>query len=251
MVLEREGYTPELTSKSRTELQKFSKWFHANQGGNWPTVIGGWAVWSYHPDGLGSRDADLIFPTDNWIENMMKKTYFPGNGFQEYKIGDPIFGESHYGKPIGAGDIVFFDLISAEIPRVDSVNMGVIVDWNWVYESEQTEPIGNNASINVPELEFLISLKIIGCISRRRKLQLTFDKSYFLSKIWKDCHDVANLTNHLNPSSEKLYKNFTRTNIDKKLIHEFLEICDGQKTALDEGNSTMKPLEALLGLFKK
>ena len=251
MAIEQDRYFPELTSKSQVELQKFSRWFNDTQGGNWPTVIGGWAVWSYHNSGFGSRDADLIFPTDNWIKNMMVQTYFPGNGFQVYKIGDPIFGEPHYGKPIDTGDIIYFDLISAETPRDDSVNMGVTVDWNWVYESEQVKPIGDDASINVPELEFLITLKIIGCISRSRKLQQASDKSYFLSKIWKDCYDIANLTNHLNPIGEKLLKHFTRTNIDKKLIQEFLEICDGRKSALEEGNSKMEPLEALLDLFKK
>ncbi len=212
MALEKDRYIPELTSKSQIELQKFAKWYNINQGGNWPAVIGGWAVWSYHNDGFGSRDVDLVFPTDNWIEDMMIKTYFPGNGFREYKIGDPIFGELHYGKPIdNNGDIIYFDLISAETPREDSVNMSVTVDWNWVYEDQQAQPIGNDASINVPSLEFLIALKIIGCISRSRQLQVAHDSSYFLSKMWKDCYDIANLTNHLTPSGDKLLYHFTRT----------------------------------------
>jgi len=251
VALEKERYTSELTSKSRTELQKFSKWFNDNQGGNWPTVIGGWAVWSYHNNGFGSRDADLIFPTDNFIENMMEKTYFPASGFKEYRIGDPIFGEPHYGKPTDTGDIIFFDLISAETPREDSVNMGVEVDWNWVYETQHPISIGNNASINVPELEFLITLKIIGCISRSRKLKQASDTSYFLSKIWKDCYDVGNLTTHLIPNGKKLFTHFSRTHLDKKLIQEFAEICDGQKSAFDEGNSKIDSIEALLNLFKK
>ena len=103
----KERYSSELTSRSKLELQKFSKWFHYNQGGNWPSVIGGWAVWSYHNDSFGSMDVDLVFPTDNFIEDMMKNTYFPLNGFQAYKL-DPILGEPHYGKQIGSGDYVFF-----------------------------------------------------------------------------------------------------------------------------------------------
>ena len=94
--------------------------------------------------------------------------------------------------------------------------MGVEVDWNWIYEFEHPKPIGNNASINVPELEFLIALKIIGCISRSRKLQRASDRFYFSSKIWKDCYDVANLTNHLDPISQKLHQHFIRTKLDKK-----------------------------------
>lgn len=249
MALAKDRYLPELTSKSQTELQKFSKWFHKHQGGNWPTVIGGWAVWSYHSDGYGSRDADIIFPNDNFIDHVMKETYFPGNGFQEYKF-DPVMGEPHYGKPID-NDIIFFDLISAETPREDSVGMGVEVDWNWVYETEHPESIGDDACINVPELELLIPLKIIGCISRRRKLKQVSDLAYFQSKIWKDCYDVGNLTTNLPYNDEKLMTYFSRTHLDKKLIREFVEICDGQNSAFKEGNSKIESVEELMKLFKK
>ena len=249
MALEKDGYSRELTSKSQIELRKFSHWFNKTQGGNWPTVIGGWAVWSYYNDGFGSRDADIILPTDNFIESMMKKTYFPGSGFQEYKL-DPVMGEPHYGKPID-NDIIFFDLISAETPREDSVNMGVEVDWNWVYDVEHPESIGDGASINVPELEFLIVLKIIGCISRSRKLKHATDPDYYKSKIWKDCYDVGNLTTHLTPSGDKLLNHFSKTHLDKKLFQEFLEICDGNSSAFEEGNSNIESLEKVLKLFKK
>ena len=245
MVLAKDGYLPELTSRSQIELQKFSKWFHKNQGDNWPTVIGGWAVWSYHNKGFGSRDADIILPTDNFIEHMMKTIYFPGNGFQKVKIGDPVFGEPHWGKPID-NDIILFDLISAETSREDSVNMGVEVDWNWVYEVEHPESIGDDAYINVPELELLITLKIIGCISRSRKLLQAEDKDYFLSKIWKDCYDVGNLTTHLETDDKKLIHHFSKTHLEKKLIQEFLEICDGQNSAFEEGNSKIESVEKLL-----
>ena len=147
---------------------------------------------------------------------MMKKTYFPSNGFQEYRL-DPIMGEPHYGKPVD-GDIVFFDLISAETPREDSVSMGVKVDWNWVYDVEHPEPIGNGAFINVPELEFLIVLKIIACISRSRQLKHATDPYYYKSKIWKDCYDVGNLVTHLTPDGDKLFTHFSKTRLDKKKI---------------------------------
>ena len=254
MALEKERYTPELTSKSQTELQKFSTWYSKNQGGNWPNIIGGWAVWSYYPQGFGSRDVDLVLPSDDWIDNIMKKTYFPANGFKEYRLGDFMFGEIHHGKPIqhhDEEDVVFFDLISAETPRVDNDKLGVFVDWNWIYENQQQKDIGDGASINVPELELLITLKIIGCLSRSRKLKRAPDVSYFQGKIWKDCYDIANLTNHLKPDDDKLLNNFVRTKLTKELIQEFLEACDGRKNALEEGNSKMEPLEELAKLFKK
>ncbi|RNJ76608.1 MAG: hypothetical protein EB828_02645 [Nitrosopumilus sp. D6] len=75
--------------------------------------------------------------------------------------------------------------------------MGVTVDWNWVYDAEHYSSIGNNVFIKVPKLELLITLKIIGCISRNRKSRLVTDQRYLRSKIWKDCHDIGNLTTHL------------------------------------------------------
>ena len=83
MALEKGKYSSELTSNSKLELQKFSKWFNKNQGGNWPSVIGGWAVWSYYGKGFGSRDVDLVLPTDNFIEDMMKIHVFPRKRFSE------------------------------------------------------------------------------------------------------------------------------------------------------------------------
>jgi len=150
MALERERYAPELTSRSQIELQKFSKWFNKHQGGNWPNIIGGWAVWSYHPNGFGSRDVDLVLPSDEWIDDIMKNTYFPPNGFKKHRLGDPFFGGIHYGKPIthhGESDTIFFDLISAETPREDKDGLGVTVDWNWIYENQVQKSIGNDIRI--------------------------------------------------------------------------------------------------------
>ena len=212
-------------------------------------MIGGWAVWSYHKAGFGSVDVDLIFPTDSFIEHMMKKTYLPANGFQEFKL-DPVLGEPHYGKLVD-GDRVIFDMISAETPREDSTGMGVRVDWNWVYESEQCMPIGNGAFINVPELEFLIALKIIGCISRDRKLMHAVDPNYYRSKIWKDCYDVGNLTSHLDPDKGKIHSYFAKTGLGKSLLQEFLVICGEQSDAFVEGESGIEGVEGLLALFKK
>ncbi len=249
MVIRKDRYASELTEQSLAELQKFARWFGGNQGGSWPTVIGGWAVWSYHAVGFGSRDVDLVLPTDRWIKDMMIETYFPSSGFKPYRVGDPILGELHHGKRLAGGDVVFFDLISAETPREDSTNMGVTVDWNWIYEDQLARPIGNDTSINVPTLEFLITLKIIGCISRRRQLRMVDDKSYLQSKIWKDCYDVANLTNHLFPDNEKLQYHFQRTGLNKELTREFLEACDGNEDALKTGNSQIGPIERLLHIY--
>ncbi|MDE1829452.1 MAG: hypothetical protein KGI25_03925, partial [Thaumarchaeota archaeon] len=174
----RELYHTEITDKSKQELIKFSKWFNEKHG-SWPSVIGGWAVWSYYKNGFGSRDVDLILPTDDWIENVLKKEYFPHNGFYPYRHLTDFLGEKHYGKPVDPkqpeGDIIFFDLLSGSTPRSDPEELGVYVDWNWVINDYKKSVPIDDATIFVPEVELLLSLKIIGALARIRDLSLAKD----------------------------------------------------------------------------
>lgn len=253
MALIKDLYSLEITSESKKELQKFAKWFNKFHG-NWPTVIGGWAVWSYHNSGFGSRDIDLVLPSDEWIETVMKDSYFRYNGIKKYRLGDPVFGEIHYGKKIpkkSDEDIIFFDLLSASHLREDEEGLGVNVDWNWIFDTQKLKPIEDDSFINVPDIELLISLKIIACLARIRTLHAAEDKEYWRSKIWKDCYDVANLTNHLKPIKKMLKLNFQRTHLSKELIREFLESYDSRQDVLEESNSTMEPLNELEKIFEK
>ncbi len=249
MALEKELYSTEITSESKKELQKFSKWMEKSHG-DWPTIIGGWAVWSYYDQGFGSRDIDLVLPNNNWIEQIMKKEYFVMSEVKPYQFEGEFFGEIHYGKPIKhkneQDDIIFFDLISAETPREDNESLNVVVDWNWVFDSQKKKPIGNDSFINVPELELLITLKMIGGLSRIRTLSRAQDPTYWRSKIWKDCYDVANLVYHIKPKKEKLKEYFIKTNLTKELTEEFLEAYDNRQDVLDETNSDISVIEKFL-----
>ena len=248
----RELYNDTITSQSRLELEQFSNWMNDTHGG-FATVIGGWAVWSYYDNGFGSRDIDLIFPNEEWKENIMMKLYFPHHDIKLYKLGDPIFGEDHYGKmiirPDGSQEIIFFDMISADSVRDDDEQLGVTVDWNWVYDTQIEKPLGNS-TINVPEIELLIPLKIIGCLSRIRSLKKVNDPDYLRSKIWKDCYDVANLTNHVSVTKAKIATHMEKTNLTRKLIEEFFEAYDTRQDVLGETNSTLEKIKNTLSFWK-
>ncbi|MGI0073375.1 MAG: hypothetical protein ACREA3_06155 [Nitrosotalea sp.] len=249
-------YDPAITSKSRQELVQFAKWFNEKHG-SWPSVIGGWAVWSYYQDGFGSRDVDLILPSDDWIETVLKKEYFPYRGFSPYQHLGDFLGQKHYGKLVDPdkpnGDIVFFDLLSASKPREDPQELGVFVDWNWVNDFRKEAEI-DGIKIFVPEVELLLLLKIIGALARIRDLRYATDPSYLTSKIWKDYYDIANLLAYVTIDEQKLKNHITNTKLDKKLILEFFFGYVSRKDVLEETKANPsimeKPFLNILGTKK-
>lgn len=245
----RDDYAEEVTSESRKELIKFAKWLKEKHG-DWPTVIGGWAVWGYYDKGFGSRDIDLVLPDDTWIENVMKKEYFLQNSVKPYKFPNDLLGTKHYGKAIKiAGrekpEIVFFDLLSGSSLREDSENIGVYVNWNWTFEFKQTVPIGD-AYIHVPEPELLITLKIIAALARTRTLTRAEDPTYWRSKIWKDYYDVANLASYVRIDGDKIRRHISGTKLIRNLREEFLAGYIAKQDVLDETRTSLLGIESII-----
>lgn len=249
MALIRDDYAEEVTSESRKELIKFARWLKEKHG-DWPTVIGGWAVWAYYSKGFGSRDLDLVLPTDDWIENTMKKEYFIQNAVRPYKFANDLLGTKHYGKEIRINgrekpEMVFFDLLSGSSLRKDDENLGVHVDWNWIFEFKQTVPIGE-ARIHVPEPELLILLKIIAALARIRMLERAEDPTYWRSKIWKDYYDVANLALYVPMDKSKLTVHLSRTKLARILREEFLAGYISRNEVLGETGANLTTIENVL-----
>jgi hypothetical protein len=249
VALIRDDYSEEVTSESKKELVKFAKWLHEKHG-DWPTVIGGWAVWAYYDKGFGSRDMDLVLPTDEWIENVMKNEYFVQNAVKPYKFTNDLLGTKHYGKEIKNNgkekqEIIFFDLLSGSSLREDSENLGVYVDWSWVFEYKQTVPIGD-AYIHVPEPELLIPLKIIAALARTRTLRQAQDPTYWRSKIWKDYYDVANLVSYVSFNKSKLHFHLNNTKLTKVLQEEFLNGYIARQDVIAETGTQISTIEERL-----
>ncbi|MGI0047548.1 MAG: hypothetical protein ACREBB_10250 [Nitrosotalea sp.] len=249
MALIRDDYSEEVTSESKKELMKFAKWLKEKHG-DWPTVIGGWAVWAYHNKGFGSRDVDLVLPDDEWIENVMKNEYFIQNSVKPYKFANDLLGTKHYGKEIKINgrekpEIVFFDLLSGSSLRHDGENLGVYVDWNWAFEFKQTVPFGE-AYIHVPEPELLIPLKIIAALARIRTLKQAEDPTYWRSKIWKDYCDVANLASYVPVDKPKLIGHLSSTKLTKTLREEFLAGYISRNDVLEETKTSLPTIENAL-----
>lgn len=249
----KDQYNDHVTSKSKQELIIFAKWFKKKHK-SWPTVIGGWAVWSYYPDGFGSRDVDLILPSDTWIDEIMKKEYFPSHGFSPYEYLNQFWVDKHYGKPIDPAkpddDVVFFDLLSASRTRDDPEELGVYVNWKWANDFGREVKIGD-AIIVVPEVELLIPLKIIGALARIRSLHIAKDRTYLTGKIWKDYCDIASLASYVKIDKQKLMKHFTNTKLTKILVLEFLDGYISRPDVLTETKTKMSVIEDILVDRKK
>ncbi len=250
MALIRDDYSETVTNESKRELIKFSKWLKQHHG-DWPTVIGGWAVWAHYSKGFGSRDMDLVLPTDDWIENIMKNEYFIQNSVKPYKFVNELIGAKHYGKEMQIvgrekPEIIFFDLLSGSSLRDDSEKLGVYVDWNWAFEFKQTVPIGEEAYIHVPEPELLILLKVIAALARMRTLKQASDPTYWRSKIWKDYYDVANLTSYVSVDEAKLTTHISNTKLTRILREEFLAGYLSREDVLGETRAVLSKIEDVL-----
>ncbi len=245
-------YREEITSQSRKELESLARWQYDNYG-SWPVIIGGWAVWSYYSNGYGSRDIDLILPSNNKITENMIKNYFPDNGIKEYP--DSVFSQTvHYRKPIqiadGTKDDIIFDMLSADKPRPDPEDLGVYVDWNWADQYGNDMSLGN-VFIKIPEPELLIPLKIIGAVARTRYMRTQLDTAYIRSKIWKDYYDVAVLTNNLDLSMKKMKFHWKNTRLTNNLRNEFLDGYISRSDVLQEANSRYPKISGNLPILKR
>ena len=249
MAFSKEQYQSITTSQSKTELTKFANWMKKNHK-KWPTVIGGWAVWAYYPKGFGSRDVDLVLPSDKWINDNMYKDYFKNNDFQKYQGLNQYWIETHYGKPIDPKkshlDVVYFDLMSCSFPRDDPEEIGVHVDWNWANKFGNEIEFNKKTKIIVPELELLVTLKMIGALARTRSYLLVKDRTYLTGKIWKDYVDIANLASNLTLDKKKLEIHYKNSKLTKLLWQEFLDGYLSQTIALEETKANIPDLTDVL-----
>lgn len=130
-----DDYRKEITSQSIVELQQLTKW-QKDHHGTWSTIIGGWAVWTYYQESFGSRDIDLILPSDLSKRDEITDLYFPEHQIAT-KSKDVFGSDVYYAKDIifeGGRDEIVFDLFYPEKPRPDNDGLGVTVDWKWVFD---------------------------------------------------------------------------------------------------------------------
>ena len=235
-----EDYRKEITSTSIIELQQLTKWQKVHHG-SWSTIIGGWAVWTYYQESFGSRDIDLILPSDLNKRIEITDSYFPDHQIKT-KSKDAFGSDVYYAKDIifeGGRDEIVFDLFYPEKPRPDNDELGVTVDWKWVFDFSKEQPIGNDCFIEVPDPELLLPIKMVAALSRLEELKRTKDPVRKLSKIWKDYYDVGILTKYVDFNQVQLEVHMKKIGFTRDLVTRFLDGYIARSDALDNANTTL------------
>ena len=80
-------YYDEITQNSYQEMIELCKWLNEIHGYH-PVIIGGWAVYLYHPT-LGSRDIDILFPNRK-LKHDVVNNYFASCSWCNYWIRSVI-----------------------------------------------------------------------------------------------------------------------------------------------------------------
>jgi len=213
-----EDYDKKFTDSSFDELKKFLKWMNEKKG-VYPIIIGGWAVYAYKK-ALGSKDIDVVMPTNKDHNNILLQEYFPSRGFTVKK--DMYFNPKYYVKEIKDGDItkeIIVDSFIGEFSKEDEEGLGIKFHWKTVLENQELKEI-DGLSLYVPKRELLILLKVIAALERTSKYDKLADEQ-ILSKIRKDYHDVVVLISIQNLDKELLKKFLEDANVNK-YIDRFL-----------------------------
>ena len=187
--------------------------------GMYPIIIGGWAVYAYK-QALGSKDIDVVMPTDKDLNYILLEEYFPANGYKVKK--DEYFHPKYYVKEIedkGRIKEIIVDVFIGSFSKEDEEGYGIKFHWGKVLEYQELKEI-EGFSLYVPKLELLVFLKIIASLERVSKYDKTGDGK-IPSKIWKDYHDIAILIS-LNSINKELLNTFLEESNVKQYVNKFL-----------------------------
>jgi hypothetical protein len=185
-------YRKEITEESYKELINLTKWCNAILGYH-PVVIGGWAVFHYSKS-LGSRDIDIVFPTQKTREDTLMR-YYRENGYKE----EGLFVK-HYYKEVKTKDgieRIVLDACTHSNENFLHENPKIIIPWKLTEKYYEEWNIEDGVISRIPQIELLIIYKIKALCDRRYDLQKPstegLDREYINSKIWKDEHDINEL----------------------------------------------------------
>ena len=217
-----EYYDPEITSKSREELNKFVNRLNDTMG-YYPTVIGGWAVYYYTEDNM-SQDIDIVIYGEETYYKHIVPDYFEKFGFTERNLGST---SARYHKDIvlndGRKETIHFDVMLGDIVN-EIKGLKIKKDWKLILEN-QKEVKFDGGKMYVPIPEALITFKIIAAQERKYDMRYESDDeqiSWYQGKIRKDYLDIAGLTKISGLNKEKLEELYSATNVGKD-IDKFLQ----------------------------
>ena len=225
----KEIYDRRITDPSLEELKELALWYNEKIG-NYPVIVGGWAVYFY-THGLGSKDIDVIFAGDK-VKHQTLFAYFLTHGFKEKPQG--LFDKSFSKKIMVDGEPVEIIVDATSQERIITFERREArLPWAWAFKHIIEHKIGN-AIIYIPELELLLVYKLGAILGRNEYVKAGVQVDYYASKIWKDVYDVLSLS-ALEVDATKFGKFFHESKLDK-YKDEIMEIIE------DNFNDEMKSM---------
>jgi hypothetical protein len=178
-----------MTTATYEELLRVGRWFNRFVGYH-PVVVGGWAVFHYNPEGLGSRDIDLIFP-DRAIKDRLVNQYLLTSGYERERRS--VFEEEYslVKKTTRGTERIYLDVATA-LDRNLLHGGRVELPWSLVFKYQVPASFGN-AEFYVPRPEVLLLLKMKAALDREYDAKRAFDPYYLQQKAWKDYYDIASI----------------------------------------------------------
>ena len=144
-----DDYDEKFTDASFDELKKFLEWMNVKKG-IYHTIIGGWAVYAYK-QALGSKDIDVVMPTDKDLNDILLTEYFPARGYNVKK--DKYFNPKYYVKEIedkGRTKEIIVDVFIGSFSKEDEEGFGIRFHWGKVLEYQELKEI-EGLSFYVPK----------------------------------------------------------------------------------------------------
>jgi len=231
-------YYEELTEKTLDELVSFADWMNKNFG-NYPLIIGGWAVWSY-AHRLGSKDIDAVFP-DKRTMAVALKTFFQAHGWKKTTLNQ--FAK-HVETNKGLEQITI-DTLTKQDSFLDS-KLGIKLPLKLAFENCREYKL-KKGLIYVPEPELLICYKIAAHLGRTQKLITVSGATAarFESKIWKDAYDVISIIKTTELNKAKIL-HFLKLLDLYKYLDRFLDDLEGRREILAEFNTNIEEIRQIL-----
>jgi len=191
-----EYYRNEVTSATFEELKITLRWFNDILG-NFPFVIGGWAVWAY-TKGLGSRDMDIVMPLRESVDPIMVP-FYRANGYE--KKGGPLDFGKYFAKSIevnGGQEEFYLDICSYQDHNYFHEDRDKEFELPWDLLEKHHELGGfEGLKAYIPTKELLVLSKVKAYRDRKHDLKHRgaheSDLYRMQSKIWKDAHDIREL----------------------------------------------------------
>ena len=184
-----ERYSNDVTDLSFQELGRFAKWMNRFIGYS-PSIIGGWAVHFYNPEGLGSTDIDVVLPNRNTRDQVVT-AYLSTNG---YVLRKRAFGESEWVKEFVVGERRiehYLDICTLQ-DRNPVHGRDIEVPWA-IGTRKQRKVLIGESELFVPEPEPLLILKLKAAWDRAYDISSGGGTPYLRDKLGKDRFDIVSL----------------------------------------------------------